>query len=424
MSDFIRSHESSENIPQMVSDQTINEAPTPSAQTYEIAEENGNSSDQGGDEIGNTEVSLAEISDPIIIDRQENAPPPNPEEFLAKWLSLSETQRKAIDIVINEIGLVSDLVETNISDVSKTFQELALHTKDQSDRVDKLAEAAKNVTFQDEQIELSHIIDTVDHHIMTMISKLIETSKHGIEVVYALDDVIKDVDKVEGLITNIEGINKQTSLLALNARIEAARAGDAGRGFAVVAHEVQDLAKSVNTLATTMREEISNVATGVRLGHTQIKAVANVDLSDNIMVKDTIRELMDCIVEQNNSYTEALRSSVAASNDISKDIGSVIVRLQFQDRAKQRMENLTGTLQVMEKSISAFEEHTQLSFKDIMPDVEQQEEWFKSIVEDLTLGEMKDRFLNAIFGHEAIENTQTSSSSSNKDDDDDDIELF
>lgn len=354
--------------------------------------------------------------------------PADAEEFLRKWLSLSETQRKAVNIVVTEIGLVSDLVESNISDISTTFRELAIHTQEQSERVHELAEASKNVQFNGERIELGSIINTVDKHIMSMISKLVETSKHGVEVVYALDDVTKDVEKVENLITGIEGINKQTNLLALNARIEAARAGEAGKGFAVVAHEVQDLAKSVNSLALTMREEISNVADGVRHGHTQIKSVANIDLSENIMVKDTIRDLMDCIVEQNNTYTEALNSSVEASKDISKDISAVITRLQFQDRAKQRMENLSGTLHVMEKSLEAFEQDNKNAFPGLEPDAERQEEWFRSIVEDLTLGEMKDRFLAAIFGDDnnkqSLNVKATSSNKLDDDDDDDDIELF
>lgn len=393
--------------------------------------ENGLEDGDNGIEDGdNSEIVGAELDNPdepiqeTILDQEEKTLPET-KEFLGKWLSLSETQRKALDIVVTEIGLVSDLVETNISNISTTFRELAVHTQEQSVRVDTLAEASKNVHFQGKNVELGSIIETVDKHIMNMIAKLVETSKHGVEVVYALDDVADDVDKVEALITGIEGINKQTNLLALNARIEAARAGDAGRGFAVVAHEVQDLAKSVNSLALTMRKEISNVASGVRHGHTQIKSVANIDLSENILVKDTVRELMDCIVAQNKTYTEALQSSVAASKDISKDISGVIMRLQFQDRAKQRMENISGTLDVMKQSMEAYEAENQRAFPGILPATEQQEEWFRSVIEDLTLGEMKNRFLEAVFGSDAVPPEQeVSASPASDDDDDDDIELF
>lgn len=385
------------------------------------------------DQISNTvdvpEVNGADTVNGEIADTSNfDASPANIHDFLSKWVSLSQTERKALSIVMSEIELVSELTETNITEISQRFQQLALHSSKQSAQVSELADAAQNVQYQGQSINLTEVIQTIDHHLSTMISKIVDTSKHGVQVVYALDDVNKDVETVEALIGQIEGINKQTGLLALNARIEAARAGEAGKGFAVVAHEVQDLAKSVNQMAENMRQEVSKVAEGVRVGHSRIKEVANIDLSENILVKDKIRDLMDCIVEQNETYTQALRSSEEISKDITNDIYKVITKLQFQDRAKQRMENLTGTLQVMEQSLQAFEMSTTDAFGHCMTDDEDHETWFKSIIQDLTLGEMRERFMNAVFAEDEDitnqPNLDTSAASNEDEDDDDDIELF
>ncbi|MCG8490430.1 MAG: methyl-accepting chemotaxis protein [Sneathiellales bacterium] len=345
--------------------------------------------------------------------------------LLSSWKSMSESQRKMLRYMMTEFDLLTELFEGNIGEVSATFRDLATHSQEQSEKVAELADAAKHVEYRGKQIDLSEVIATIDSHLTGMINKIVETSKHGVEVVYALDDVTDDVVKVEQLIGGIEAINRQTNLLALNARIEAARAGEAGKGFAVVAHEVQDLAKSVNELALTMREEISNVANGVRTGHTQIRAVANIDLSENIMVKDTISDLMDCIIAQNESYTSALRSSEEVSKDISKDIASVITRLQFQDRATQRLENLTIQLEVIETALRKIEKQTE-NCPDPVDPGNPEPDWVGNAITQTKLADMRDRFIVALRDEKALEDFKGSSEEegSSSDEDDDDIELF
>ena len=162
---------------------------------------------------------------------------------------------------------------------------------------------AQSVASAAEQLSASiQEINGQVSHSAVVVNHAVEAGRNTSAAIEALNDRVRQIGTVAGLIS---GIAARTNLLALNATIEAARAGDAGKGFAVVANEVKQLAtqtaRSTDEIATHIRE----------IGDATALAVATVDRIDA-----TIRE----ISEISGAIAAAMDGQGTATSEIARKV--------------------------------------------------------------------------------------------------------
>jgi len=158
-----------------------------------------------------------------------------------------------------------------------------------------------------------------------------EVSTETSETLKALEQLS---NKVGVIVTTINGIAEQTNLLALNAAIEAARAGEQGRGFAVVADEVRKLSeestKGANEITTLVGEMVNQISLAVKSMEYGMNAVnegvAVVSQTDEAFV--SIIGSVEQIVKDIKQIDEITKSEVASSEQIIKLIDSVATRTE------------------------------------------------------------------------------------------------
>ncbi|MCW8886122.1 MAG: methyl-accepting chemotaxis protein [Motiliproteus sp.] len=203
----------------------------------------------------------------------------------------------------------TDQVATAITEMSATVEEVARNT---TAAADAAVEAKQQMAVG------SQLVEQTVGSVNTLASQLEST----VSVIGTLEE---DASQITNILDVIKGIADQTNLLALNAAIEAARAGEQGRGFAVVADEVRSLAQSTQESASEIEEMISKLQVSanssvdsMRLGSEQAAQVK----SQSQQVARSLLEaqsMVDQISDMNVQIASAAEEQKAVSADMSQN---------------------------------------------------------------------------------------------------------
>lgn len=167
--------------------------------------------------------------------------------------------------------------------------------------------------------------------------------------------LVKFIDELKRMATEVGSIADRTNLLALNAAIEAARAGEAGRGFAVVADEVRKLSNMSGESGKRMGELVLNINTAITatLHDAEQSAKLDVDMMGN--ARASVQGVLDEFGMAAGKLTDSSDILQRESSGIRSEVEDVLVSLQFQDRVGQILAHIEGDISKLDTLLANYE---------------------------------------------------------------------
>lgn len=271
-------------------------------------------------------------------------------EFTSLFDRCAEQCSVQIGNINDDVARVQTLLADAIGELTESFHGMTALTEEQR----RIAlEATAPGRDGDSARQFDEFVADTSQVMGRIVDNIVTNSKLGVEVVDMTEGISNHTEKVRGLLTEIGAIAKQTNLLALNAAIEAARAGEAGRGFAVVADEVRDLSARTTSFSQQINVLMERMKESVHQTERAIQRMAGQDMGFALESKKRVEEIVHAMDIQGKARREAIDRLAADSDRVAEQLNRAVTALQFQDMVSQLMSHVTRSVDAMRDTVGA-----------------------------------------------------------------------
>ncbi|MCP4413596.1 MAG: chemotaxis protein [Gammaproteobacteria bacterium] len=306
---------------------------------------------------------------------------------------LSEVYSSSFNEIKDAIIEVKQLMANSSDTLNSSFQGLNTLSMGQQELVNELVSTVSGSSENDLSIE--NFIQETSNAIAYYIEILVSVSRDSLKTVNSIDTMVDQMDGIFVQLGDVKKIADQTNLLALNAAIEAARAGEAGRGFAVVADEVRTLSKNSEVFNEEIKQQVEGAISTIKEAREVVSTLASYDTNKAIVSKSNIDSMLEKLARFNTDLASELVTVSSSTGELHSYVSTAIQALQSEDLNRQKLEQCMHQLGILENlnsdSLSLFNQYEQGSISGTVL-----EESFMQTLEQ-SQQEIHSKILNTVF---------------------------
>jgi len=268
------------------------------------------------------------------------------QRLLAELRESTDALRAGLD---SELRQVQRLIADAVATLQTSFRGLNEESNAQRALVADLLERMRDSQpGEEERVSFRAFAQETDTALDYLVQHIVSTSTSSMQMVDRIDNMAEQMNQVEALLGDVQMIADQTNLLALNAAIEAARAGEAGRGFAVVADEVRKLSQRSNRFNDEIRQVVGASRQNIESTRAVAAQVASKDMNFAIQSKVRVDDMLKQVGDVNALVGERLKDVSGMAERIDQRVGDAVRSLQFEDIVRQLTEHARRRLEGLE----------------------------------------------------------------------------
>jgi methyl-accepting chemotaxis protein len=305
------------------------------------------------------------------------------EDLLRRWVDVAQRYSEAALVLRRDIYAVIKQTEQAANTIAGSFEAVINKATIQARQAMELLEGTQGATSDGTPQSLKDFIQVSDERLNKMADEVVRVADLSVNMVRELDGVQSRTQAIDGFLLDVEKLADQTSLLALNADIEAARVGEHGRGFSVVAQEIRRLSQRSHEFSDRIRQHLKEVRSGLSRTYGNMRTLSAADMEHALRIKEDVLSLTRSLEGKNREVAETVSRINEISKEIAQDVRNVVISLQFHDITSQKLSGMLEPMDELRRTLYHLMQETLNLDKNLLKNLPRNERWL-SRLQDVT----------------------------------------